>query len=374
MRTRRFGLALLLTTSVVLVACSAETTAEPDDAPSEENAVKVDTRSAAARAQYDANVAFVNAYRAKCATPTTGKKRVLVTGFGRFQSITNNATGRMVASLLPNLVYPETLPPPAGQIDVPEKQLAVASGKVSLPLSGEVEVCAMVLPVFWDLAAVLVAKEIEAFAPDLVLMNGVADSRQDVWLELGSVNKAAALDDGSDQLRPLPAEGASTAPIVERGPAARANLLSWRSVEANAKKALGAAENTSEGGVRFGDVVRGVKLAGYPRGSNTYLCNNITYVVGYLMDNPGLTVRLLRASEKSSTKPNDVRARINRDTRTTARVFAHWPSDLASVHTANGKSVMLSIVDAQLSHTASDAPTRGDNRDAAPGLAGGTTF
>lgn len=363
----------MLAASVCIAACSAETDAG-DDALAEENAVKVDTSSSIGRAQYDANVAFVNAYRPKCTTPANGKKRVLVTGFGRFQSVANNATGRMVASLLPNLAYPETLPPPPGQVDAPEKQLAVGVGKITLPRSGEVEVCAMVLPVFWDLAAVLAAKEIEAFGPDFVLMNGVAGNRQDVWLELGSVNKAAALDDGSDQLRPLPAENASTAPILERGPSQRSNLLSWRNVEASAKEERADAADLVEGGIRFGDVVNGVKLAGFPRGSNTYLCNNITYVTGYLMDNPGLTVRLLRASVKSSDKPNDVRARISRDMRNTPRVFAHWPSDLAAVHTANGKKLLLSIVDAQLSRAATDAPTRGDNRDAAPGLAGGQTF
>ena len=363
----------MLAACIGLAACSAETDAG-DDVLTEENAVKVDTSSTISRAQYDANVAFVNGYRPKCTTPASGKKRVLVTGFGRFQSVAKNASGQIVASLLPNLAYPETLPPTPGKVDVPEKQLAVAVGKITLPRAGEVEVCAMVLPVFWDLAAVLAAKEIEAFAPDFVLMNGIAGARQDVWLELGSVNKAAILDDGSDQLRPLPAENASSAPILERGPSQRSNLLSWRTVESSAKEQRGTMEDLVEDGVRFGDVVRGVKLAGFPRGSNTYLCNNITYVTGYLMDNPGLTVRLLRASVKSSAKPNDVRARISRDMRNTPRVFTHWPSDLATVHTANAKKLLLSILDAQLARSTTDAPTRGDNRDAGLGLAGGQTF
>src|SRR5262245_39809627 len=56
--------------------------------------VKVDTRDKLARKQYDADVAFVNAYRPRC--PQTGgtNPRVLVTGFGRFMTIANNATGR----------------------------------------------------------------------------------------------------------------------------------------------------------------------------------------------------------------------------------------------------------------------------------------
>jgi len=358
-----------------LLACSAETDASDDDPSlSEENAVRVDTSSPAARAQYDANVAFVNGYRPACTAARSGKKRVLVTGFGRFQSITDNATGRMVAGLVPGLAYPETAPPPPGQVDPPEKQLAVGFGSVRLPSAGEVEVCAMVLPVFWDLAAVLAAKEIEAFGPDFVLMNGVAGGRQDVWIELGAVNKAATLDDGSDQLRPLPDDPARQAPILTRGPAERANLLSWRSALAAAKAAREESQDEREGGVRFGDVVLGAKLAGYPRGSNTYLCNNITYVVGHLMDNPGTTVSLLRASPRVSGKPNDVRARLTRDLRATPRVFMHWPSELSRVHTARGRAIMLAVIDGQLSHPSSDAPARGKKTDAAPDLSGGPTF
>ncbi len=374
MLPRAFLSASVLGTALLLAACSVQTAPE-EDVVTEENAVKVDTRSAAARAQYDTNVAFVNGYRAKCKPAIPGRKRVLVTGFGRFQSVTNNATGRMVASLLPGLAYPETFPALPGQVDAPEAQVAVGFGKLELPRSGEVEVCAMVLPVFWDVAAVLVAKEIEAFGPDFVLMNGVASARQDIWLELGSVNKAAALEDGSEQLRPLPSPGDNgSAPILERGPALRSNLLAWRAVEAGAKGAREAAADREQDGLRFGDIVQGVKLAGYPRGTNTYLCNNLTYVTGYLMDNPGLTVSLLRASVRVSGKPNDVRVRITRDMRNTPRAFAHWPADLAKIHTANGKDVMLAIIDAQLSQPVTEPATRGDNRDAAEGLKGGSTF
>jgi hypothetical protein len=121
-------------------------------------------------------------------------------------------------------------------------------------------------------------------------------------------------------------------------------------------------------------VVQGVKLAGYPRGSNTYLCNNITYITGYLMDHPGRTSLLLRASPRLPGKVNAVRAGISRDTREVPRVFAHWPSELAERHTARGKSIMLAIVDAQLSHAATDGAKRGSNADAAPGLQSGETF
>ena len=50
----------------------------------------------------------------------------------------------------------------------------VATTTIVLAGAGPVDVCAMILPVYWDLAAILVAKEIDAFRPNLVLMNGVA--------------------------------------------------------------------------------------------------------------------------------------------------------------------------------------------------------
>ncbi|HQY61334.1 MAG: hypothetical protein IPF92_27125 [Myxococcales bacterium] len=359
------------------LGCSAETDSAVDEEPAteEENAVKVDTRTPEGRAQYDANVAFANAYVARCKLPATGKKRAIVTGFGRFMGIANNATGRMAAGLLPGMEYPETSQPPPGAVDPPGPQLSVAAGAVTLPRSGDVELCVMVLPVYWDLAAILLAKEIEAFGPDLVLMNGVAGARQDLWLELGAVNKAAALDDGSDQLRPATSAGASSAPILESATSAdqaRANLLSWSAVESAARAARDEAAQRSDASGAFGDVLRGVKRAGFPRGSNTYLCNNITYITGYLMDYPGRTVQLLRSNTRVSGKPSYVKTRISRDTRKTPRVFAHWPSELATRHTGAGRDVMRALLDAQLS--TNEAPTRGRNTDAAPDLAGGGTF
>src|SRR3954471_11666175 len=99
---RRLALLGLL----ALTACSADAT---DPAESGENDVKVDTRDPLARAQYDADVAFANGYAAKCKKPEgSTRPRVLVTGFGRFMGITNNATGRIVSTLVPDAKYPET--------------------------------------------------------------------------------------------------------------------------------------------------------------------------------------------------------------------------------------------------------------------------
>jgi len=359
----RFLRALL---SVALVAtlsgCAADAvTTEDDD-------VVVDTSSRAARAQYDANVSFASAYRARCAPNGSGRPRVVVSGYGRFLDIRNNATGRIVSTLVPAASYPETSAPPAGQVDPPGRQLSVGVATVDLPGVGPVDVCGLVLPVYWDLAAIVLAKEVESFRPSFVMMNGVAGPAQPIYLELGAANKAMALQDGSSQLVPVEDLG----PLVDGGPEAQPNLLSWSSVAGAAREAVARHANEFDGGMRFGDVLQGVTFAGFPRSSNTYLCNNIAYTTGWLMQNPGRTAKLLRASKAKRGRVNEIDFGLRGDFRATPRVFVHWPSDMDVRHHAAGADVMKAILAAQL--RANERPTFGDNANADPTLQGGDFF
>jgi pyrrolidone-carboxylate peptidase len=374
MLARKILFALLGVASMSVAACSSD---EPEEEPfgDSDNEVKVDTRTPAARQQYDANVAFATGYVPTCTGPNSGRPRVLVTGFGRFMSINDNATGRIVSKLVPGSVYPQTTSPPPGVVDPPGPQLDVVQATIDLPQSGLVDVCAMILPVYWDLASILIAKEMEAFQPSFVMMNGVAGSRQPIWIELGSTNRADALDDGSNQLRPAVAPSESFAKIVDVGEDARPNLLSWSAVQAAARARIEAHADDIDQGTRFGDVLGGVKLAGFPRSSNTYLCNNVTYVTSYLMAHPLSTVRLLKASPRLRNRVNEVQVRMKTDFRDTPRVFVHWPSEMATKHHAAGADVMAAILDAQLVALArGHRPTFGDNTLADPTLAGGTFF
>jgi hypothetical protein len=260
---------------VAVLVLGAAACAAPSDPASQEHDVKVDTQTDLAWAQYRANRDFAEGYEARCPArePGATRPRVLVSGFGRFQSQRINATGLVVSELLPELDYPFTEPPLAGAIDPPEPQLAVASGIVHLPQVGEVELCAMVLPVFWDLAAYLVLREAERFDPDLVLMNGVAGSRQKLWLELGAVNLAKRLEDGSNILEPLE----NMSPLVPEAAdeeQARGNLASWEAVREAALAAIANHAAVESDGERLDEVLRGAAFAGFPRNSNTYLCNN----------------------------------------------------------------------------------------------------
>lgn len=353
-----------------IAACAAESTEETDNQDSE---VKVDTRTKQARAQYDANVSFANGYVPRCQPGATGRPRVLLTGFGRFMDIEDNATGRIVSKLIPSAVYPETQPPPAGQVDPPGPQLSVGNGTLDLPGVGTVDVCAMILPVYWDLAAILISKELEAFDPSFVMMNGVAGAQQPIWVELGATNRASQLEDGSNQLRPAVGPNEQFAKIVDNtSDLGRPNLLAWRKVEAAARTTIQAHANDMENGSRFGDLLPDVKLAGFPRSSNTYLCNNVTFVTGWLMSHPNTNVRLMRATPAKRGAINEIDVKLSKDFSQIPRVFVHWPSDLADRHHAAGAEVMKSIIAAQLGATTES--TLGDNANADPSLTGGTFF
>src|SRR5437868_5361428 len=90
--------ASLLSSLVVLAGCavSSEHGAGDESLDVTDDAVVVDTSSPEARAQYDADVAFASKYVARCKS-TSGRPRVLVTGFGRFLENETNATGMMVS-------------------------------------------------------------------------------------------------------------------------------------------------------------------------------------------------------------------------------------------------------------------------------------
>ena len=331
-----------------LGACSAPPDRD-EGAASGADAVVVDTHDPLARAQYDANVAFARGYTPTCAKPVDGSRpRVIVTGFGRFQGIEDNATGHIVSRVVPGLAYPETQPAAAGQIDPPAAQTATKLATITLPGAGEVDVCGLILPVYWDLAAILIAKEVDAFQPTFVMMDGVADTEQPLWLELGGVNRAMVAEDGSNILSPKPPTGQDYAPLVKTASTAdtlKGLFLSYPQVQAAAKTAVLAHADDDEAGRKFKDVVQGVLRAGFPRAGNTYLCNNVAYVTNYVMSYPGKSVTLLQPSDG----PKDgVKVKLATDTRSVPRVFVHWPSTLAGKHLDAAADVMCAIVDAQL--------------------------
>ncbi len=365
--------ALLLPFAIGCAGTSPDTTTGEDD-------VVVDTSTPEARRQYDADVAFAQSYVPRCkkSLPATRRPRVLVTGFGRFMSIENNATGRILSTLVTKAPYPETHAPAWGEIDPPDAQVSVGAMTLDLPKVGRVDVCAMILPVHWDLAAILIAKELDNYRPSMLLMNGVAGERQPLWLELGATNRAVTTYDGSNLLTPAPQPGEEMARLVDVATPEEeriGNLLSWQAVQTKTREAIARHADEIDRDVRFGDIVGGADFAGFPRASNTYLCNNVTYVSGWLMSHPGTEVALLKASTPVPGAVNEVRVRIKSNLAAVPRVFVHWPSDLADKHLAAAADVMKTILAAQLEASrAGDAPVPGDNAFADPALEGGEFF
>jgi pyrrolidone-carboxylate peptidase len=349
---------------LALAACAADPAELATDDTPTPDAVTLDTRSPQARAQYDANARFALGYTARC-VPSGTRPRALVTGFGRFLDNAANATGRTVSALVPAAEYPLTERPAGGAVDPPGPQTRVAVGVVDVPGIGAVDVCAVILPVYWDLAAIVALKEIERFNPAVVVMNGIASARQDLWVELGGVNRAMTLADGSDLLVPQPPAGQRFAPLVPSAPASarlRGSLLSWDAVKSAAAEVIRARGDVLDGEERLDARLTGVAFGGFPRDGNTYLCNNLSYVVGYAMDNPGRTLTLMQASVPVRGAVNRVPVRLTRDHRGTARVFLHWPSTLAGAHLEVAADVLRAVIGAQLRATREgDAATRGDN-------------
>lgn len=359
---------------MLTIGCSAGFSSDVDVDPDEnEDAVTVDTSTPAARAQYDANVAFAKSYVARCKPAANGHKRAIITGFGRFLYISENATGRIVSSVVPAAKYPMTTPPDGDAVDQPGPQTSVAMGTIHLPKAGDVDVCAMIVPVYWDLAAILIAKEVDAFGPNVVLMNGVADSEQDLWIELGGINRAMTEPDGSNKLVPIATNGRTSIPLVPSASASdllRGQFMSWKAVETAAQSKVKLHGADVEEGRRFDNVLTGAKLAGFPRAGNTYLCNNVTYTVNYLMGYPGKSVTLLKASKTVSGKPNSVTVKIARNVKDVPRTFLHWPSTLTGKHIDDAADVLEGVLDAQLSTTVT--PSIGTNAMAEIQASGGT--
>lgn len=358
-----------------LLAC-ASSSGPPEQATAaetgDEDEVVVKTETPEEWAQYQANLQFALDYKPRCA-PKGDRPRVLVSGYGRFMSNRTNATGQIVSRLVPAAAYPHTDPPAPGAVDAPGPQTSVAVGTLDLPRSGQVDVCAMILPVYWDLAAILVLKEIQAFGPDLVLMTGIAGATQPIWLELGSVNRAMGARDGSDLLAPV--EGSPLIPQASKADLLRGLRMSWKGVKAAAEGAIEAeGAVVDEQGVSFASTLTGAKFAGFPRSGNTYLCNNVAYTVNYLMGYPNRAVRLMKASKPRAGSPNGISLKLTHDHRATPRDFIHWPSSLDGANLDAAARVLSAIIDAQLAESdGGEAPSVGTN-DLAEVQASGDTF
>ncbi len=277
---------------------------------------------------------------------------MLITAFGPYDDVRENASSEILARIVPGAVAPSVERCPPGGVDRPEDRTAAATATVNFPGIGRTDVCGVILPSHWDLPAVIALAEIEAFNPEFVVMTGVSKRAREVLLELGAVNQGSSTaDDTPAGFRLYPVWQHS--PVIE-GTATVQNahglLLSWGPVRTAVEEAIRSNAGVIEGTVAFGDFVRGVWFGQYPRAYNQYLCNALAAVVDQAMNHPGQRFTLGRCpSAMEGAYPEErITVGLRRDLKTVPRVFFHWPSVLRGRHLDAGAAVLRAMVTAQL--------------------------
>lgn len=260
-----------------------------------------------------------------------GRRRVLLTGFARFGPHDRNASGELVAALLPELEVPRYPAPRPDAIFSPELQYVAETGRVIWD-DAEVVLAVLILPVLWDLAAAVALRAVEKFDPELVVMSGVASPRQPLWIELGASNQTHPRRDASAHLQPIP-----DARVLSGGPSALAHRAAFPSLLEVGRSQLRAEPDLVE-------VMPSVELTGFPRPGNAYICNATAYAVAHALGHPGRALTLL----EGSADQRGATLHLRRDRAHVPHFFLHWPSDLSGPRLASAARVLRAIVSAQL--------------------------
>ena len=144
-------------------------------------------------------------------------------------------------------------------------------------------------------------------------------------------------------------------------------MLSWVAVSDAGRSAVRLRSRRRQADQAFDDVVTGVDFGRFPRAGNTYICNNTSYTVGYLMDRPGEIVQLMRASGAAPGAADGVALSMLRSHVSVPRVFVHWPGELSGEHLVAATEVLTSLIGAQLAASAGgEVAKRGQVADVEP--------
>jgi pyroglutamyl-peptidase len=213
----------------------------------------------------------------------SGAPSIVITGFGAFPGAPRNATAEMIAAIArdahvtlrrPSLRAPDFL-----------------AGRGAL---GALGVSLMVLPVLWDAAAALVAKEARATRASVIVMCGIA--------KLSAITIEGF---ATSSRRTLP-DRFGVKPAFERG----ASHMHTATFDTEIARASGEAAIAREG-LAMGITCRGLDA------DNSYVCNATAHVTAKL------AVRGARVL-RSSGAPEGVSApRI-----AASHGFVHWPSEI----------------------------------------------
>jgi len=211
-------------------------------------------------------------------------RRILISGFGRFSGAAFNISGAVIRSMADPGFWPSEFDsrsttaaagaaPQAGHLSAHDHGGWTAQR--TLTIDGEIfEVCFVLVDVLWDLSAAIILHEAERFRPDLILMTGRGAQSHSATIEAGALNVASAqagfAADGqvlannsplSRWVLPIPETGETPPPEI---------AMTWDGAAlADGLSPLMAA---MPGGFQ-------VTAAHAARPENTYICNNVSYVV-----------------------------------------------------------------------------------------------
>lgn len=208
-----------------------------------------------------------------CATSGIGK-RVLLTGFGPFQSVAINSAGAIVTNIADPRTWPDqvpinenvtllnTAPLHEGRFKT-DKGAKVFNRSLRIG-QNQYELCVLVLDVLWDVAGAIVAYEMDRFQPEAVLMLGGGGGP---ILEAGALNEAAFVEgyywDGSASMTNLPVRH----PILPLSEKYRELPMAWDNQKIRRKVEPLLVLNRLE-----------LNTAHSARSENNYLCNHVSFV------------------------------------------------------------------------------------------------
>lgn len=224
------------------------------------------------------------AYTKKSAHCTSNgqEPRILLTGFGVFQSGGFNISGVVVQSMADEQFWPREFvsgeswagATPAASGTVAKTSLGGEATMRRLSFNGHsYNVCFLILDVKWDLAGAILLHEMKLFKPNAIVMTGLGANNNLGFFEGGAINSATyssgyhgdgAVDDNNRPIASyiLPDVNQPNAPVDEIP-------MTWDAL-ALAAKGKDLVKEIDEG-----HKLRGLTAA---RENNNYICNNISYI------------------------------------------------------------------------------------------------
>lgn len=258
--------------------------------------------------------------RQGCEANQSGLPRVMLSGFGLFSGAQFNISGAVIDNLSRDLPFHDDA---RGILSDADLGARVVNKILRLP-SGPVSACLLLLDVQWDLAAAVLAYEMDRFQPEVLIMSGRGSLR--AIIEAGAQNKAVAMHgynpDGS--------------PNLENRPIAQP-ILAGESEFAEMTWNQGALAERTRGLIEAQGAQ--LQLPTEARWSNDYICNNVSYAV--LKAAEGRPLVLAGGELVLSSRLNEP-ARIG---------FFHYPYDVQFTETSilAWSEILLNLADASLS-------------------------